>query len=190
MTGMYNVVEKLRSGEPLTQKERVIHELAACGVLRDLHDELDALVAEAYGWPWPLAREEILERLVALHDERVAEEKAGLVRWLRPEYQAPGAARIPAAPREDEELPLAAGTKKRAKGAAPAGAPLPWPGSAVEQIAALKSLVARHPASAAEAATHFTGARRDLVARHLETLAILGEVRATDAGRYAAAGAY
>lgn len=35
--------------------------------------------------------------------------------------------------------------------------------------------------------TRFRGARRDLVARHLETLAILGEVRVTDAGRYAGA---
>ena len=56
MTGMYNVVEKLRSGEALTTKERAIHEVAACGILRDMHDELDALVAEAYGWPWPMEK--------------------------------------------------------------------------------------------------------------------------------------
>jgi hypothetical protein len=36
-----------------------------------------------------MEREEILERLVALHDERVEEEKRGTVRWLRPEYQIP-----------------------------------------------------------------------------------------------------
>ena len=89
MTGMYNVVEKLRSGEALTAKERAIHEVAACGVLKDVHDELDAAVAIAYGWPWPMPTEDILERLVALHDERVEEEKRGLVRWLRPEYQIP-----------------------------------------------------------------------------------------------------
>ena len=46
ITGTYNVLEKLRSGEPLTEKERKVHEIAACGVLRDLHDELD-LVREA-----------------------------------------------------------------------------------------------------------------------------------------------
>ena len=91
-TGMYNVVEKLRSGEALTEKERRIHEVAACGVLRDLHDELDRLVADAYGWPWPMETEEILARLVALHDERAEEEKRGpapVVRWLRPDYQIP-----------------------------------------------------------------------------------------------------
>lgn len=43
----------------------------------------------AYGWPWPMGRAEILERLVALHDERVAEEQRGIVCWLRPDYQIP-----------------------------------------------------------------------------------------------------
>jgi hypothetical protein len=64
MTGMYNVVAKLRSGEALDEAEQTIHALAACGVLRDLHDELDALVARAYGWTWPEDQAVILERLV------------------------------------------------------------------------------------------------------------------------------
>lgn len=49
ITGMYNTVAKLRNGEALTRLERHVHESAACGVLLDLHDELDGLVAEAYG---------------------------------------------------------------------------------------------------------------------------------------------
>jgi hypothetical protein len=53
MTGMYNVVAKLRSEEALDVAEQRVHTLAACGVLRDLHDDLDALVASAYGWSWP-----------------------------------------------------------------------------------------------------------------------------------------
>lgn len=36
-----------------------------------------------------MERKEILERLVALHGERVAEESVGKVRWLRPEDQIP-----------------------------------------------------------------------------------------------------
>ncbi len=40
------------------------------------------------------ADEEILARLVELNKERRAEEAKGLVRWLRPEYQAPAAKRI------------------------------------------------------------------------------------------------
>jgi hypothetical protein len=50
LTGMYNVLDKLRSGEPLTAKERVIHEQGLVSVLRQLHDDLDAAVLDAYGW--------------------------------------------------------------------------------------------------------------------------------------------
>ena len=50
LTGMYNVLEKLRSGEVLTAKERTIHEHGLVSVLRQLHDEIDAAVLEAYGW--------------------------------------------------------------------------------------------------------------------------------------------
>ncbi|WP_428309644.1 class I SAM-dependent DNA methyltransferase [Hydrocarboniphaga sp.] len=50
LTGMYNVLDKLRSGETLTAKERVIHEQGLVSVLRQVHDELDAAVLDAYGW--------------------------------------------------------------------------------------------------------------------------------------------
>ena len=175
MTGMYNVVEKLRSGAALTPKERAIHEVAACGVLKDLHDELDALVAEAYGWPWPMEREEILERLVALHAERVAEEQAGVVRWLRPEYQIPRYApdTVPA------ELDLPAGEQRTGNGerATPPMARLSaWPSSAVEQLAAVKAAAERVGADAKAVLAAFEGADAGLVARHLETLVVMGEV--------------
>jgi hypothetical protein len=75
ITGMYNVLEKLRTGEALTAKDKKIH------------DDLDAAVFDAYGWPANLSDDEILERLVDLNHERAAEEKRGLVRWLRPEFQ-------------------------------------------------------------------------------------------------------
>jgi hypothetical protein len=89
MTGMYNVLEKLRAEEPLNDKEKVIYDQGLVGILRELHDKLDAAVAEAYGWPVDLGEQEILQRLVDLNAERAAEEAGGLVRWLRPEYQAP-----------------------------------------------------------------------------------------------------
>ncbi len=179
LTGMYNVVEKLRSGAALTPKERTIHELAACGVLRDLHDELDALVAEAYGWPWPMEKEEILERLVALHDERVEEENRGVVRWLRPDYQIP---------RFGADLPAATLDLPASASPIPAPAELrAWPLSAVEQLTAIGTLVSSRAVSADEAAASFTGARRDLVVRHLDTLALMGEVVRDADGRYQAA---
>ena len=91
LTDMYNVLEKLRAGEPLTAKDKTVHEQGLVSVLRELHDELDAAVCDAYGWPARRSgrRREILARLVALNAERAAEEAQGLVRWLRPEYQAP-----------------------------------------------------------------------------------------------------
>lgn len=182
MTGMYNVVEKLRRGEKLTDKERAVHEIAACGVLRDLHYELDALVAQAYGWPWPMEREEVLERLVALHDERVEEEKRGHIRWLRPEYQVPrfgGAA--PAAAEPTLDLPEAAAAE-----VAKVAETQPWPAGAIDQIGAAKAAVSTAPATPAEVAATFAGAPVPLVARHLETLAMVGEVRQLPDGRYEA----
>ena len=41
------------------------------------------------GAPFPL-EETILHRLVALNAERAAEERRGLIRWLRPDFQRPG----------------------------------------------------------------------------------------------------
>ncbi len=89
MTGMYNVLEKLRSGEPLTAKEQIIHEQGLVSVLKQIHDDLDAAVFDAYGWPHDLDDEEILQRLVDLNHERAEEESRGIIRWLRPEFQNP-----------------------------------------------------------------------------------------------------
>ena len=61
MTGMYNVLEKLAgSGEKLTAKEQTIHEQGLVSVLKQIHDDLDAVVFDAYGWPHDLEDEEIL----------------------------------------------------------------------------------------------------------------------------------
>lgn len=177
MTGMYNVVEKLRSGAPLTAAEQTVHTLAACGVLRDIHDALDTLVAYAYGWEWPEDPAVILERLVVLHDERVAEEQRGQIRWLRPEYQRP---RFGTA--EDRAAPLAL-TPGAAAPAAPE-APIAWPRDAIGQMSALRELVAAAPMTPEEASRRFTKAKPEIVARHLETLEILGEMQRTADGRY------
>lgn len=172
MTGIYNVVEKLRADTPLTSKERAVHEVAACGVLRDLHDELDALVAAAYGWTWPLSRDEVLARLVALHDERVSEERAGHVRWLRPEYQVPryraetGSA-SPSVALHDTSLTEAS--------AAPPCL-TPWPATAIEQLTAVKQLASRLGADRELLAAAFAGANDDLLRRHLDTLRMMGEI--------------
>lgn len=92
LTGLYNVLEKLRAGvkpEALDADDRRIFDDGLVLILKELHDRLDVAVAAAYGWPVDLPDEEILGRLVALNKERAAEEARGLVRWLRPEYQIP-----------------------------------------------------------------------------------------------------
>lgn len=92
LTGLYNVLERLRTGTrpaELALKERRIFDDGLVLILRELHDRLDHAVAAAYGWPATLAEDELLARLVALNRERAAEEKRGLVRWLRPDYQIP-----------------------------------------------------------------------------------------------------
>jgi hypothetical protein len=136
VTGMYNVLEKLRSGEALTAKEKKIHEQGLVSVLKQIHDDLDAAVFDAYGWPRDLSDEEILERLVALNAERAEEERRGIVRWLRPEFQNPTGATAPAQQQLDvEEAPAAATIAK------PKDLP-PWPKELRDQIAAIRDLFA------------------------------------------------
>ncbi|MCK6685990.1 MAG: class I SAM-dependent DNA methyltransferase, partial [Thermoanaerobaculia bacterium] len=51
ITGMYNVLSKLCHGEELSEKERGINEMGLVSRLKKIHDDLDAAVFEAYGWP-------------------------------------------------------------------------------------------------------------------------------------------
>jgi hypothetical protein len=62
---------------------------ARAGIVHRLHEQIDAAVADAYGWPADLPPSEIVTRLVALNAERAQEEAAGKIRWLRPDYQIP-----------------------------------------------------------------------------------------------------
>ncbi len=84
---MYNVREAIRAGRVLTPEEERIKDEGLILILNELHDEIDALTLQAYGWPEGLSDEEIIARLVALNAERAAEERRGEVRWLRPDYQ-------------------------------------------------------------------------------------------------------
>jgi hypothetical protein len=91
LTDIYNVVEKLRRREALSDAEESVAGCAQVHTLMQLHDELDDAVFNAYGWPSDAAEDDLLTRLVALNQRRAAEEAAGVVRWLRPEFQAPDA---------------------------------------------------------------------------------------------------
>ncbi len=89
MTEIYNLRDRQRAGalKDLLEIERAAK--ARAGIVNRLHEQLDAAVAAAYGWPADLPPAEVVTRLVALNAARAAEEAAGTIRWLRPEYQKP-----------------------------------------------------------------------------------------------------
>lgn len=89
MTEIYNLRDRQRSGQLADLLEIDRAKAARVGIIDRLHQQIDAEVAAAYGWPADLPPAEIVARLVALNAERTAEEKAGKVRWLRPDYQIP-----------------------------------------------------------------------------------------------------
>jgi hypothetical protein len=178
LTEMYNVLEKLRAGEPLSERERTTHEQGLVSILRQIHDELDAAVADAYGWPPALSDEEILERLVRLNAERAAEERTGLVRWLRPEYQKPA-------------VGVAAGFGEGFEAATPGKAKekkQEWPKTLPEQARALRQMLATQTGviTPEQLAKKFMRARVDRVKELLQTLVSLGQAREVEAGRFAA----
>ncbi|WP_317191506.1 type IIL restriction-modification enzyme MmeI, partial [Hymenobacter lapidiphilus] len=52
LTDLYNVVEKLRAGQPLaTPKDQTVNQQGLASVVLSLHQQLDAAVAAAYNWP-------------------------------------------------------------------------------------------------------------------------------------------
>ena len=175
LTGMYNILEVLRSGESFTEEDRNIYEAGLVGVLRHLHDELDSAVFAAYGWSPSLSTEQVLENLVILNAQRHSEEAGGLVRWLRPEFQAPNAAPVQAA--LGDLRPIESTTATRRK--------LPWPATLTDQVRAIKdSLRAQPLQTPQQIATGFRPASRARVAEILETLTALGQTRLASDDRY------
>jgi len=199
LTGLYNVLEKLRAGESLNAKEKTVHDQGLVTLLRQIHDELDAAVLEAYGWAdlHPLTPEReaaLLTRLVALNHERAAEEQRGHIRWLRPDYQAP----VPAAPQAAQ--PALPGTDSPSVSSvssvvnpsptAPATQPLKtenselktpiWPPRLPEQVALIRQLLAAEPTATAETLSACFGRkspkRTEQIEGILETLRGLGHL--------------
>ena len=238
------MLEKLRSGEPLTAKEKQIHDQGLVTVLRQIHDDLDEAVLEAYGWgdlrsrDIPVANKEaphscgagesaadaprealspsallspsrqecrdsllppagrerfedaLLTRLVALNHERTAEEKRGLIRWLRPDYQNPAKA-------SDDHRPPLQGDLAGTETSSPSkiqnqqssidnpSSSFPWPDRLPDQVAILRKLIAtgdRNIAAPydAEALSALFGRknkkRTEQIEGILETLKALGQL--------------
>ena len=208
---MYNALEKLRArraGAPtagqtnpatgavatqratgavalqLTDKERDIHDRSLVSILEQLHDDFDAAVFAAYGWPDTLTDAEILTRLVALNAERAAEEKRGIIHWLRPEYQnKPGkdttiqdkldlpekkAAKVKGGKWEDSSFVIRHSSLKT-----------PWPKPLADHILATEQALhaAKTPVTAADLTKQFSRAKPHDIQEILESLVTLGRSR-------------
>jgi hypothetical protein len=183
LTQMYNVLEKLRSGLALNADEERIRVQGIIGTLKDYHEDLDRLVFQAYGWPQDLSDEEILARLVALNAERAAEEKRGIVHWLRDEYQIPrfgrGAdkqAAVEEGAQKSADLIVLEKEQKRS-----------FPTSAIEQAAEVFAALAaaRGPVDAASIASSYKQGKKaePKIAAILAAAYRIGEVATMDNGR-------
>ena len=193
LTGLYNVLAALREGRALTAKEQAIHTQGLVGVLRELHDELDAAVRAAYGLPASATTDDVLAELVRLNARRAAEEAQGQVRWLRPAFQqapaAPADQPLPGLAPADAPEAVAEGTPDAASPAAPAHRP-PWPAALPAQIRLLADTLAASatPLSLEQLAARFQGKGRwrERLPTLLDTLAALGRVQPQADGRWAA----
>jgi hypothetical protein len=183
LTGLYNVLEKVRAGTALTDAEIDVKARGRVLILKDLHDQIDRATADAYGWPHDLTDEQILERLVALNAERAKEEAAGHVRWLRPDYQIPRFARGAAA--KSGELDLGATVVALDK-ALP-----PFPKDKGEQVMAIRAVLqaSGRPIDAAAVSRAFKGGGKKIEQRVVQALATLvryGDATPLPAGTFAA----
>lgn len=183
LTGLYNVLEKLKAGTGLTDKDEDLKERGLVLILKELHETIDRLTAQAYGWPENLTDEQILERLVALNAERSREEADGHVRWLRPDYQVPRFAK--GAKARTGELDLGETVV-----AIDAGKPV-FPKDRHEQPLAIEALLAANAGAmdAGAIARAFKGGGKRIEARVgqvLVTLARYGRVTALPDGKFTA----
>jgi hypothetical protein len=181
LTGLYNVLEKLRGGvqpDALDPDDRRIFDDGLVLILKEQHDRLDRAVGEAYGWPVDLPDEDILAQLVALNKERSAEEARGLVRWLRPEYQIPKFG-TPKEKAEQIEADLGGEIVTEKKPS--------FPADDIDQTAAVMAMLAASDGAASpiEIATRFKQGKRveKKVEAVLSSLARMGVIATAKAGR-------
>ncbi|MDP3514730.1 MAG: hypothetical protein Q8S20_18465 [Sulfuritalea sp.] len=203
LTGLYNVLARVGAGDtanatPLNAKEKVIHEKGLVAVLKQLHEELDAAVLDAYGWHDLIGRagdeQTLLARLVALNTERRAEEAQGHVRWLRPEFQNPQAAQAAIGLESGGSGRSSVGKSEKSDEAtslpAPARVPLlqAWPQTLPEQLAAVARILADSSTAQTETqlAANFSGRGRwkSRLPDIIKALEALGRARRLDDGRW------
>lgn len=152
----------------------------------ELHDEPDAAVFDAHGWPHCLADDEVLAWLVALAVERAAEEARGTIRWPRPGVQNPAGVEAP------KPLGLAAVGAKKGHDKAEV---LPdWSRALPDRFAAVRDLLQQAATARAsflkDVAGSFKRAKLDDVTVVLQSFAALGLVVAHEALRIGHSGGW
>jgi hypothetical protein len=166
--------------QDLDAEEHKIYRDGLVLLLLELHDRLDGAVMTAYSWPPGLTDNQILGRLLSLNAARAAEERTGVVRWLRPEYQVAKFASI--AERAQFELAGAAPGQEETEAALK---PL-YPRDDVAQTAAVMAVLgnAARPMKAEAVAGAFRQGRRvtERISAVLTALARMGYVSAVDGG--------
>jgi len=178
LSDVYNVIEVLelvRAGtRALSEAERDVYERGLVSMIEQRLRTINALVASAYDLDAEMPAEDILTALVELNRKRIAEETAGLIRYLRPALQAPAYA-APAPQLLD--LRVAASERQL----------IPWPSNLAEQVTAVANVLSAStlPLRASDVAHAFKGKRSGTVVPVLEALAAMGQVRKLRDGRYA-----
>lgn len=117
---------------------------------------------------------------MALNQERAEEERRGIVRWLRPDFQAKASGleqqSLSVESSETDDVPRSSGVTAR-----PAAGATSWPKKLADRIVAIRELMAGGALhSVASAAAQFKGAPKDEVEEILQSLAALGHLIALD----------
>lgn len=196
LTAMYNVLERMRQGELLNAKEKIVHQDGILSLLRKLHDELDELVLAAYGWSdlatelfglpgatTPLkekskmqaeAETELLRRLTSLNGERSAGEAQGEIHWLRSDYRAGDA--VTGGQSIDLDLPSTE-VDEAEKVASIAASRQVWPKQMRDQVAVVLQNLSNGPLDANAIAVKFKRSPKMQVQDVLDALVELGMVQ-------------
>lgn len=182
ITKVYNVIAKRRAGEQLTLREQPVYEKGLAGILFQLHSDLDEAALRAYGWPPDIADAQIIERLALMNVERAAEERSGVVRWLRPDFQnTAGAAAARQAAAAEQLRPIVSSARS-----------LNWPATVPEQIAVMRATLSDgHWRTVEELTAEFAGASSieavQLALQSLEALGLAVSTNGSSARRWRSA---
>jgi hypothetical protein len=194
LTNMYNILEKMRIGIALDNKDKDINKKGLISILKELHDDIDRAVLDAYGWldlakgligmpggttPYKsksetqaMAEAQLLNRLVDLNKKCVEDEEEGIIHWLRPEYQNPDAistqqqiqGELEELSKDSSEIFIKPATKQT------------WPKEIREQVVLVRTSLKDQSKTVEQIASQFKYNQRSSIQAVLDALESLGMV--------------